>query len=103
MRPWSEICLVFPEGLEIDLLRDERVEVEYEDTYGTTLRRTLRGEPARAFQHELDHLDGVLIIDHAGLDELPSEIAALEREYHDARQRKAYSRNVYQRSEQGSS
>ena len=94
MRPWREICLVFPEGLEIDLLREERVEVEYEDAYGTTLRRILRGEPARAFQHELDHLNGVLIVDHAALDELPENIRALEAPFHDARQRVAYARGT---------
>ena len=60
---------------------------------------TLRGEAARAFQHELDHLDGILIVDHAGLEELPSEIVTMERPHHDARQRKAYARRVYQGSE----
>ena len=65
-------------------------------TLGEPFRKTLRGEAARAFQHELDHLDGILIVDHAGIDELPAAIASLERPYHDARQRRAFARRVYQ-------
>lgn len=97
--PWREICLVLPPGLEVETLRDEYVEVAAQDVFGVPFRKTLRGEAARAFQHELDHLDGILIVDHAGLDELPSEIVTMERPHHDARQRKAYARRVYQGSE----
>ncbi len=49
----------------------------------------------RACQHELDHLDGILIVDHAGLDELPSGVQALERPFHAERQRRAFERRVY--------
>ena len=55
----------------------------------------LSGEAARAFQHELDHLDGILIIDHAALDELPSELAKLEAPFHQERQHRAFARSVY--------
>ena len=64
--------------------------------FGVPFRKVLRGEASRAFQHELDHLDGLMIIDHAGLSELPSEIAKLEAPYHNTRQRRAYARKVYQ-------
>ena len=92
MVPWREICLVLPPGLEIDLLRDEWVIVSAMDARGTPFTTTLRGEASRALQHELDHLNGVLIIDHAGLDELPEDIALLEAPYHSARQKIAFSR-----------
>lgn len=94
MRPWREVCLVLPPGLEVELLRDAKVVVEAEDATGATFTRTLRGEAARAFQHELDHLNGVLIIDHAALDELPAGVRALEQELHAERQRRAYERPV---------
>ena len=93
---WREICLVLPPNLELELLRDEVVEVAAQDVNGVPFRQTLQGEPARAFQHELDHLDGILIVDHAGLDELPAGIAKLEAPYHAARQRRAFARRVYQ-------
>ena len=96
MVPWREICLVLPPGLEVDLLRDEVVEVRAQDVTGVPFSITLRGEAARAFQHELDHLDGILIVDHAGLDELPSGVQALERPFHAERQRRAFERRVYQ-------
>ena len=83
--------------LEIDLLRDEVVEIAAQDITGRPIRKALRGEAARAFQHELDHLDGILIIDHAAsLSELPANIAKLEAPYHAARQRRAFARNTYQ-------
>ena len=56
---------------------------------------TERRKSARAFQHELDHLDGILIVDHAALDELPAAIAKLEAPFHRERQLRAYARSVY--------
>ena len=97
--PWREVCLVLPPNLEVELMRDEVLEVAAQDVSGVPFRKTLRGEPARAFQHELDHLDGILILDHAGLDELPNDIAKLEAPFHSERQRKAFARKIYQGSE----
>ena len=95
MRPWREVCLVLPPGLEVELLRDDVVEVRAQDVRGVPFSTSLRGESARAFQHELDHLDGILIVDHAALDELPAAIAKLEAPFHRDRQRRAYARSVY--------
>jgi peptide deformylase len=89
--PSSELVLV-----EIDLLRDEVVEVAAQDIRGVPVRKALNGEAARAFQHELDHLEGLLILDHAGLEDMPSDIAKLEAPYHLSRQRKAFERKTYQ-------
>ena len=108
MLQWCEFCLVVDAVdimsdkknpttiLEIDLLRDEIVEVAAQDITGRPIRKALSGEAARAFQHELDHLDGILIIDHASLSELPASIAKLEAPYHAARQRRAFERNIFQ-------
>ena len=102
MVPWREVCLVLPPpslspvGEGVDLLRDDVVEVAAQDVRGVPFRYALKGEPARAFQHELDHLNGILIVDHAELKDLPREIARLEAPYHDERQRRAFSRPVYQ-------
>ena len=105
MVSWIEYCGDIPvavdqEGtakpLEVELLRDEVVEVAAQDIRGLPIRKALGGKAARAFQHELDHLDGLLIIDHSGLDELPESIAREEAPYHAARQRRAFERRVYQ-------
>jgi peptide deformylase len=58
----QEGCLSFPE-IYVDIARAEEVEVAYTDL--DNRRRTLRatGLLARAIQHELDHLQGVLLVD----------------------------------------
>jgi peptide deformylase len=37
--------------------------VKYQDAHGSWTHAVLQGLEARCFQHELDHLDGVLTID----------------------------------------
>jgi len=59
----SEGCLSIP-GLREDVTRHARLVVEGKDARGNPLRLTCRGLLARAVQHEIDHLDGILFIDH---------------------------------------
>ena len=58
----EEGCLSIP-GLYGDVRRPERVTVNAFDLAGKELTLELDGLFARAVQHELDHLDGVLFID----------------------------------------
>jgi peptide deformylase len=58
----NEGCLSVPD-LRGSVLRNAEVEVEYEDREGATRRQTVRGLTAGTFQHEIDHLDGVLFLD----------------------------------------
>lgn len=44
--------------------RPASVVVEWTDTTGTQCAAEMSGVPARIVQHETDHLDGVLFIDH---------------------------------------
>lgn len=44
--------------------RPESVTVEWTDENGRALSAQMSGLPARIVQHETDHLDGVLFIDH---------------------------------------
>jgi peptide deformylase len=46
-----------------DIRRFKELQVEYQDERGRVKRRKLRGFEARVFQHEYDHLQGVLHID----------------------------------------
>jgi peptide deformylase len=43
--------------------RAEKVEVRYQDLEGREVRRGAEGLEAKLFQHEIDHLDGILIVD----------------------------------------
>ena len=58
----EEGCLSIP-GLFADVTRAEWVHVEAQDLDGTPVSIRVRGFHARVFQHEMDHLDGVLFID----------------------------------------
>jgi peptide deformylase len=58
----SEGCLSL-QGVVIPVERHARVTIEAQDPQGNDLRLELEGLPARIIQHELDHLDGVLILD----------------------------------------
>jgi peptide deformylase len=46
-----------------DIRRAREIDVEYQDERGRLKRKKLRGFEARVFQHELDHLEGILHID----------------------------------------
>lgn len=98
MRWWRERCLVLPPDVLVTLMRDARIKVHAFDLQGS-YTVTLEGEAARAFQHELDHLNGVLIIDHAvDDDDLTSqafpEMKQLEEPDHPWRQEIAFARQV---------
>jgi len=57
-----EGCLSFP-GLEVEIVRAKKVWVSYVDENGEAIDLELEGIPAIVFQHEIDHLNGVLISD----------------------------------------
>ena len=57
-----EGCLSL-QGVRIPVERPTRVVLEGKDPHGEDVRYELEGYGARVVQHELDHLDGVLIID----------------------------------------
>lgn len=59
----KEGCLSFPK-VGGSITRAEQVTCSYLDADGRPQMITARGFLARAIQHELDHLDGVLYIDH---------------------------------------
>lgn len=61
VKDW-EGCLSVP-GLRGLVPRYTEIEVEYCDRNGKLQHRILTGFVARIFQHELDHLDGILFID----------------------------------------
>lgn len=62
---WSEGCLSFP-GVNEDVERAAKVVVRALDREGKTFQLEAEGLLAVAIQHEYDHLQGVLLIDHLG-------------------------------------
>ena len=58
----EEGCLSLP-GIFADVTRAQWVRLEAHDLDGKPIAMTARGLRSRVFQHEIDHLDGVLFID----------------------------------------
>lgn len=57
----KEGCLSLP-GLYLKIKRAKEIVVEGLDKNGQTIKLKVRGFLARAIQHEIDHLNGILII-----------------------------------------
>jgi peptide deformylase len=58
----EEGCLSIP-GVYFPVVRAMRVTVKAQDLYGEQVTHEAEGFLARIFQHEIDHLDGVLFVD----------------------------------------
>jgi peptide deformylase len=58
----EEGCLSFP-GIFVKVGRFDRVRVRYQDLAGLPSEMEAEGLLARAVQHEMDHLDGRLLVD----------------------------------------
>jgi peptide deformylase len=63
MRAHEEGCLSIPEYYE-EVERPDRVKVRYRDLDGNVVEAEADGILATCIQHEIDHLNGVLFIDH---------------------------------------
>ncbi|MBX3206884.1 MAG: peptide deformylase [Labilithrix sp.] len=62
---WQEGCLSFP-GVQEEVDRAAHVRVRAQDRAGVWFELEAEGLLAVAIQHEYDHLQGVLMIDHMG-------------------------------------
>jgi len=58
----EEGCLSVP-GIHKRVRRPRRISVRYQNENGDVIEEELKDFPARVFQHEYDHLDGILFVD----------------------------------------
>lgn len=63
-----EGCLSVP-GIRGLVARFQTIEVEYRDRNGQLQRQQLTDFVARIFQHEYDHLEGILFLDRVESDQ----------------------------------
>ncbi|XP_072994093.1 peptide deformylase 1B, chloroplastic [Typha latifolia] len=80
---FDEGCLSFP-GIYADVERPATVKIDARDITGAKFKVNLAGLPARVFQHEFDHLQGVLFFDRMTEDVLDSirvQLKDLEKKY----------------------
>jgi peptide deformylase len=66
--PMEEGCLSLP-GVLLDVERSIHVRVRANDEHGQPVVVEASGLEARVIQHEIDHLDGVLILDRASRED----------------------------------
>jgi peptide deformylase len=76
--PDDEGCLSM-QGVLVPVERNLRVTIEARDLDGEEVRLELEGMGARVVQHELDHLDGTLIIDRTTPDGRREALAVLRQ------------------------
>jgi peptide deformylase len=60
---FNEGCLSIP-GIYENVVRPSSIHVRYLDASFNEVEETLYGIKARIFQHEYDHLEGILFVDH---------------------------------------
>ena len=61
--PYTEGCLSVPEQYA-EVMRPDRIRAKWQDVEGKTYEEEIGGLLAVCLQHEMDHLNGVLFIDH---------------------------------------
>jgi peptide deformylase len=74
----TEGCLSIP-GIQDEVDRPARVRVICKDLSGSTLDFEAEGLLARAAQHEIDHLNGILFIDHLSPESLEEHLPQLRK------------------------
>jgi peptide deformylase len=61
--PYTEGCLSVPEQYA-EVMRPDRIRAKWQDVDGQSYEEEIEGLLAVCLQHEMDHLNGVLFIDH---------------------------------------
>ena len=74
----DEGCLSM-QGVVVSVERPVRIRLEASDEEGKPVTLELEGLPARVAQHELDHLDGVLIVDRTSPEDRREAMAVLRQ------------------------
>lgn len=75
----EEGCLSLP-GVGVDVERPVHVRVSALDEYGKPILVEASGLEARVIQHEMDHLDGVLILDRTSRDQRKQAMRTLREQ-----------------------
>jgi peptide deformylase len=75
----EEGCLSLP-SVHVDVDRPIHVRVRAQDEHGEPIMIEASGLEARVIQHEMDHLDGVLILDRTSRDQRKQAMRTLREE-----------------------
>lgn len=78
-----EGCLSVP-GIRGGVPRNTRIHVKALDRHGNDIDTEIRGITAATYQHEVDHLDGLLFLDRVADSRTLTTWESFERFHHDA-------------------
>lgn len=73
-----EGCLSLP-GLSGEVPRAKKIKLRYQDRTGKEHTVDLKDFPARVIQHEMDHLDGILLIDRVDFNQRQELLSQYQR------------------------
>ena len=76
----EEGCLSIPD-ISLELERYDKIKVRYYNQEGKAIKKPLSGFISRLFQHELDHLNGNLMLEHENIRS--AKISQKSEEYSD--------------------
>ena len=83
VKPWEEGCLSVPEIYE-EVERPARIKLRYLDYHGKVIEEDAEDLFAVCIQHEMDHLEGVLFIDHLSRLKRESALRKLKKAQREA-------------------
>jgi peptide deformylase len=86
---YEEGCLSVPDIYD-DVERPARVKLRYLDYSGKLIEEDAEGLYAVCIQHEMDHLEGVLFIDHLSRLKREKALSKLKKARKDAEEQKAH-------------
>lgn len=69
-----EGCLSFPD-LQAEIRRAKKIRLRFQDRYGKTHEMEIKDFFARVVQHEMDHLEGILLLDRMSFDDRQEALA----------------------------
>lgn len=70
----KEACLSMP-GVKLHVVRPSQIKARWMDEFGKPVETELEGWAARIFLHELDHLDGKMMIEHESVSRVERRLA----------------------------
>ncbi len=73
-----EGCLSLP-GISGEVVRAQKIRVRYQDRFGKAFDLEAKDFFARIIQHEIDHLDGILLIDRLNFHQRQEALAQYKR------------------------
>lgn len=77
----GEGCLSVDRDVDGYVVRNARITIQAFDTEGNVIKLRLKGYPAIVFQHEIDHLNGIMFYDHINKENpyfVPDNTTAVE-------------------------